>query len=187
MAKQLTPLGRFLLIFCGLGLAGYALYRYGAFGKMGELVAPKKKAEGTVSRDDFGPGSQPGSPGATGTTSTSTRPLSGGSRLGRPLRVAIVLWGGYAGGIMANGGMSANKNSVFAKDFGVEVELLQIDDFVKSRDAFRAGGDKGGVDIMWSTVDAYALEYGGLSKLSPKAILQYDWSRGGDAIAVGAP
>src|SRR4029453_15439958 len=102
MAKQLTPLGRFLLIFCGLGLAGYALYRYGAFGKMSELVGPKKKAEGTVSGDDFGPGSTPGSPGSA----TSTRPLSGGSRLGRPLRVAIVLWGGYAGGIMANGGMS---------------------------------------------------------------------------------
>ena len=68
----------------------------------------------------------------------------------------------------------------------MQVELLQIDDFEKSRDAFRAGGDKGGVDIMWSTVDAYALEYGGLSKLNPKAIMQYDWSRGGDAIAVDA-
>src|SRR5258707_1768013 len=39
---------------------------------------------------------------------------------------------------------------------------------------------------MWSTVDDYALEYGGLSKLGPKAIMQYDWSRGGDAIAVDA-
>ena len=39
---------------------------------------------------------------------------------------------------------------------------------------------------MWSTVDAYALEYGGLAKLNPKAIMQYDWSRGGDAIAVDA-
>jgi NitT/TauT family transport system substrate-binding protein len=181
MAKQLTPLGRFLLILSGLSLAGYALHRYGAFSKVGGLLAPARKAEGTVSKDDFGPGSTPGStPGAV----TPARLPAGGTRLGRPLRVAIVLWGGYAGGIMANGGMAANKNSTFARDFGVEVELLQIDDFVKSRDAFRAGGDKGGVDIMWSTVDAYALEYGGLSKLNPKAILQYDWSRGGDAIAV---
>jgi NitT/TauT family transport system substrate-binding protein len=37
---------------------------------------------------------------------------------------------------------------------------------------------------MWSTVDAYALEYGGLASLKPRAIVQYDWSRGGDAIAV---
>jgi len=97
-----------------------------------------------------------------------------------------VTWGGYAGGIVANGGFPPNKDSLFFKDFGIQVELLVIDDFDKSRDAFRAGGDKGGVDIMWSTVDAYALEYGGLARLQPKAILQYDWSRGGDAIAVDA-
>jgi NitT/TauT family transport system substrate-binding protein len=180
MAKQLTPLGRVLLVVCGLALVGYGLHRYGAFGKLGNLVAPQKKPEGTVSRDDFGPGSQPGGAAAV----TPARLPAGGARLNRPLRVAIVLWGGYAGGIMANGGMMPNRESVFSKDFGIQVELLQIDDFVKSRDAFRAGGDKGGVDIMWSTVDAYALEYGGLSKLDPKAILQYDWSRGGDAIAV---
>jgi NitT/TauT family transport system substrate-binding protein len=183
MAKQLTPLGRILLVVAGLSLVGYGLYRYGVFGKMGGVLAPAKKAEGTVSKDDFGAGSSGGS--GTGSVTPARLP-TGGSRLGRPLRVAIVLWGGYAGGIMANGGMAANKNSTFARDFGVEVELLQIDDFVKSRDAFRAGGDRGGVDIMWSTVDAYALEYGGLSKLNPKAILQYDWSRGGDAIAVDA-
>jgi len=183
MAKQLTPLGRFLLILCGLGLAGFASYRYGLFGKLANTVAPQRKPEGVVSKDDFGTSSS--TPGNT-TARTTSGPVTGGSRLGRPLRVAIVLWGGYAGGIMANGGMAPNKNSTFYKDFGIEVELLQIDDFVKSRDLFRAGGDKGGVDIIWSTVDAYALEYGGLEKLRPKAIMQYDWSRGGDAIAVDA-
>jgi NitT/TauT family transport system substrate-binding protein len=183
MAKQLTPLGRALIALCGLSLLGYALYRYGVFGKIAGIVAPAKKTEGTVSQSDFTPGGTlPGS-----STSPSSAPVSrSGARLNRPIRVAIVLWGGYAGGIMANGGMAPSKQSVFSKEFGVEVELLQIDDFVKSRDAFRAGGDKGGVDIMWSTVDAYALEYDGLSKLNPKAIMQYDWSRGGDAIAVDA-
>lgn len=181
MAKQLTPLGRMLVVVCGLSLVGYALYRYGVFGKIAQVVAPQKKSEGTISQSDFG------SPtGTLGTTPGSTKPIGTGSRLNRPIRVAIVLWGGYAGGIMANGGMAPNRESVFSKEFGVQVELLQIDDFVKSRDAFRAGGDKGGVDIMWSTVDAYALEYDGLSKLNPKAIMQYDWSRGGDAIAVDA-
>lgn len=178
MARQLTPLGRALLVLAGLSLLGYGLYRYGVFGKAARVLAPEKKAEGTVSKDDFG---------ATATAPpTAGAALPGGSRLSRPIRVAIVLWGGYAGGIMANGGMAPSKESLFYRDFGIQVELLQIDDFVKSRDAFRAGGDKGGVDIMWSTVDAYALEYGGLSKLNPKAIMQYDWSRGGDAIAVDA-
>jgi NitT/TauT family transport system substrate-binding protein len=179
MARQLTPLGRVLLVLAGLSLLGYGLYRYGVFGKAAKVLAPEKKAEGTVSKDDFGTTAASPTTGGTGA-------ISGGTRLNRPIRVAIVLWGGYAGGIMANGGMAPNKDSVFTRDFGIQVELLQIDDFVKSRDAFRAGGDKGGVDIIWSTVDAYALEYGGLSKLNPKAILQYDWSRGGDAIAVDA-
>ena len=185
MARQLTPLGRLLLVLAGLSLVGYGLYKYGVLGRIAGIVAPEKRAEGTVSRDDFGasPAAAPESAPA-GTTSSAS--LGGGTRLNRPIKVAIVLWGGYAGGIMANGGLAPNKDSVFSKDFGVQVEMLQIDDFTKSRDAFRAGGDRGGVDIMWSTVDAYALEYGGLARLNPKAILQYDWSRGGDAIAVDA-
>ncbi len=185
MARQLTPLGRLLLVAAGLSLVGYALYHYGVLARLANVVAPEKRAEGTVSRDDFGSGAAATSGAATSASSTSAAgALAGGSRLKRPIKVAIVLWGGYAGGIMANGGMLPNPDSTFSRDFGVQVEMLQIDDFDKSRDAFRAGGDKGGVDIMWSTVDAYALEYGGLSKLGPKAIMQYDWSRGGDAIAV---
>ena len=186
MARQLTPLGRVLFVVAGLSLLGYALYKYGLLGSLGGLVAPEKRAEGTVSKDDFG-GMNAGE-GGTGSPAPAGGPAglrpAGGTRLNRPIKVAIVLWGGYAGGIMANGGMTPNRDSVFTKDYGIEVEMLQIDDFEKSRDAFRAGGDRGGVDIMWSTVDAYALEYGGLSKLNPRAILQYDWSRGGDAIAV---
>jgi len=186
MARQLTPLGRVLFVVAGLSLVAYALYKYGVLASLGGMVAPEKRAEGTVSRDDFGgmdaSGGDSSSPAPAGGPG-GLRP-AGGSRLTRPIKVAIVLWGGYAGGIMANGGMTPNRDSVFTKELGIEVELLQIDDFEKSRDAFRAGGDKGGVDIMWSTVDAYALEYGGLSRLAPKAILQYDWSRGGDAIAV---
>src|SRR6266513_5489828 len=192
MARQLTPLGRFLLVLAGLALLGDGLCKSGVLGRVASVVAPEKRAEGTVSRDDFGSAS-PAAGSATSTSgsstsgsSTSAAPIGGGSRLKRPIKVAIVLWGGYAGGIMANNGMLPNPDSTFSREFVEQVEMLQIDDFDKSRDAFRAGGDKGGVDIMWSTVDAYALEYGGLSKLSPKAIMQYDWSRGGDAIAVDA-
>jgi NitT/TauT family transport system substrate-binding protein len=185
MARQLTPLGRFLFVLAGLSLLGYGLYKYGVLARIAGVLAPERRAEGTVSKDDFGSGAaSSGTPAAA--TGTSAALTGGGTRLKRPIKVAIVLWGGYAGGIMANNGMLPNPDSTFTRDFGVQVELLQIDDFDKSRDAFRAGGDKGGVDIMWSTVDAYALEYGGLSKLSPKAIMQYDWSRGGDAIAVDA-
>jgi NitT/TauT family transport system substrate-binding protein len=180
MAKQLTPFGRFMLVVAGLALLGYGLYHYGVLGKALRVVAPDKKAEGLVSRDDF---SGVGTTSSTG-ASEARVPVAGGARLKRPIKVAIVTWGGYAGGIYANNGFPPNKDCLFFRDFGIEVEIIVIDDFAKSRDAFRAGGDRGGVDIMWSTVDAYSLEYGELATLKPKAILQYDWSRGGDAIAV---
>lgn len=105
------------------------------------------------------------------------------SRLNRPVNVGIVTWGGYAGGIMANNGFKANKNCDFYRNHGIQVDLKVIDDFVQSRSAFKAGG-KGGIDIVWATVDAYALEYPALKELNPVCIMQYDWSRGGDAIAV---
>jgi len=180
---KVTPLGKLILFVLGLAIIYYGVRNLAP--DFWSKLLPQKKAEGTVSKDDFG--APPASTAAAeATTSAPLAPAGPGGRLGRPVRVAIVLWGGYAGGITANGGLSPNKDSVFYKDFGIEVEMFQIDDFVKSRDAFRAGGDKGGVDIMWSTVDAYALEYGGLRSLNPKAILQYDWSRGGDAIAADA-
>jgi NitT/TauT family transport system substrate-binding protein len=106
------------------------------------------------------------------------------SVIDRPIRVGIVTWGGYAGGIMSNNGFEANKNCDFYRNYGIQVDIKVIDDFVQSRSAFKAGGDKGGIDIMWATVDAYALEYPALKILNPKCIMQYDWSRGGDAIAV---
>src|SRR5262245_52846738 len=98
MARQLTPLGRFLMVVAGLSLTVYALYKTGYLQKLVDLVAPDKKAEGTVSKDDFGASSAPGatSPAAT------LPPLPAGSKLGRPIKVAIVTWGGYAGGIVAN-------------------------------------------------------------------------------------
>ncbi len=122
------------------------------------------------------------------TTSTDgsgdPRPASA-MELPRPVRVGIVTWGGYAGGIVANNGFQANKDCIFYRDHGIQVELIVIDDFAASRAAFRAGGDRDGVDILWSTVDAFALEYLALESLRPVAFLQYDWSYGGDAIAVG--
>lgn len=104
--------------------------------------------------------------------------------LGRPLKVAIVTWGGYAGGLVANKGLEPDDDSIFWEDYGLAVEFRVIDDYPASRAAFKVGGDKGGVDIMWATVDAFALEYNSLKSLDPVAFMQYDWSRGGDAIAV---
>src|SRR5207245_10617953 len=105
MARQLTPLGRFLFVVAGLALLGYGLYKYGVLARLTSVLAPEKRQEGTVSRDDFGSGSAGGGTAtATSTGAGGSAPVSGGSRLKRPIKVAIVLWGAYAGGILAHGG-----------------------------------------------------------------------------------
>ena len=46
MARQLTPLGRVLVVLAGVSLIGYALSRYGAFASLGgliEKIVPKAK------------------------------------------------------------------------------------------------------------------------------------------------
>jgi NitT/TauT family transport system substrate-binding protein len=174
---RLKPGAKVFLAIVVLVLIGAGAYRLGWLNPVVKVVAPERKPAGKVEQGDF--------------AFAKTAPSGGevpksGAKLDRPIRVAIVLWGGYAGGIMENGGFTPNRQCAFYKDHGIEVELVQIDDFAESRNAFRAGGDKGGVDMMWGTVDAYALEYQSLSELRPVTIMQYDWSRGGDAIAVAS-
>jgi NitT/TauT family transport system substrate-binding protein len=185
---RLKPGAKILLALVVLFLVGFAAKKLGWLDPVMNVVAPERKPQGTISADDFGETNQGDSTAADDKPADkpADKPVdNSGGKLSRPIRVGIVLWGGYAGGMMANGGMKANKNCAFYRDHGIQVELVQIDDFPASRDAFRAGGDNGGLDILWSTVDAYAQEYDSLKSLDPKCILQYDWSRGGDAIAVG--
>lgn len=185
MAVRIEKGGKILIVLIALALIGYGLWRYGVLDSVTNIVMPEKREAGTVSKDDFDFGGQSDGSATQATDATPLQKTASGP-LDRPIRVAIVTWGGYAGGIMANNGFAPNKDCVFYKDYGIEVELLVIDDFVQSREAFKAGGDANGVDIMWSTVDAYALEFPSLQNLQPVAFLQYDWSRGGDAIAVAA-
>ena len=37
MARQLTPLGRVLLVLCGLALIGYGLYKYGVLDRLARI------------------------------------------------------------------------------------------------------------------------------------------------------
>ncbi|MBX3119729.1 MAG: OmpA family protein [Fimbriimonadaceae bacterium] len=103
--------------------------------------------------------------------------------LGRPLRVGIVTWPGYAGGLVANGGFKPNKECIYYKNHKLLVEFLLMEDVDVRAKAFAKGGPDG-VDIVWSTVDFWANELPGLNKggVKSRAIMQVDWSRGGDAI-----
>jgi NitT/TauT family transport system substrate-binding protein len=106
-----------------------------------------------------------------------------GGLLGRPLRIGIVSWPGYAGGIVANAGFKANKGSSFWHRQNLLVEFVLLEDVDTRAKAFSRGG-KGGVDIIWSTVDFWAQELPGFQKngIHARAVMQVDWSRGADAI-----
>lgn len=101
----------------------------------------------------------------------------------RPLRVGIVSWPGYAGGLVANGGFKPNKGSIFWTKYHQLVEFVLLEDVDVRAKSFARGGPED-VDIVWTTVDFWANELPGLvaGGVPAKAILQVDWSRGGDAI-----
>jgi NitT/TauT family transport system substrate-binding protein len=110
--------------------------------------------------------------------------------LERPLRVGIVSWPGYAGGLVANKGLRASKDSDFwkDKDHPLLVEFRLVEDGQRLRDDFVKGGENDGLDVIWSTVDSLARQIPDLEKagLHPQAFMQVDWSRGGDAIVASA-
>ena len=113
---------------------------------------------------------------------TETAPVSR-LDLDRPLVVGLVSWPGYAGGITANLGFQENAEGIFYKKYGLPVKFVLIEDIDARGKAFAKGGPDG-VDVVWSTVDFWANELPAYIQggLHPKAFLQVDWSRGGDAI-----
>jgi ABC-type nitrate/sulfonate/bicarbonate transport system substrate-binding protein len=117
-------------------------------------------------------------------TKASTQPqLVSRVDLDRPLVVGVVSWPGYAGGIMANNGFLENADSTFFKKYGLPVRFELIEDIDARGKAFAKGGPAG-VDVVWTTIDFWANELPGFQKggVDAAAILQVDWSRGGDAL-----
>jgi len=102
--------------------------------------------------------------------------------LGRPLRVGIVSWPGYAGGLVANKGLRPSKDSDFWKR-KILVEFVLCEDEAQLLREFARGGERGGLDVIWSTVDSLAQQAPELEKkgLDTRAFMQVDWSRGADA------
>lgn len=107
---------------------------------------------------------------------------TGGERDPNTLRVQLVTWGGYAPGLYFNEGAAANARSRFLKDYGFNVEFILENDLITALNAWMAGE----YDIMVQTADAFPLYTGpkDINDFGPKAIMQVDWSRGGDAIIV---
>lgn len=98
------------------------------------------------------------------------------------LRVQLVTWGGYAPGLYFNEGYKANTQSRFYKDYGFKVEFVVENDLIAALNAWMADE----YDVLVQTADAFPLYTAAedINQYRPKAFMQVDWSRGGDAIIV---
>lgn len=165
MAAKLTRFSKLLITLVILGVIFFGV-RYvlnnTQLGK--DLQDQAQKVEGEAKNSDGKPVSS----------------TTGGKRDPNTLRVQLVTWGGYAPGLYYNEGASANSNSRFYKDYGFNVEFILENDLMTALNAWMAGE----YDIMVQTADAFPLYTGpkDINEFGPKAIMQVDWSRGGDAI-----
>src|SRR5687768_6421361 len=98
------------------------------------------------------------------------------------LVVQLVSWGGYGPGLYFNEGAEPNENSRFFKDYGFKVRFVLENDLMNAMNAWIADE----YDIAVQTADAFPLYTApaDINAYKPKAFMQVDWSRGGDAIIV---
>lgn len=100
----------------------------------------------------------------------------------KTLRVQLVTWGGYGPGLYFNEGAQANTRSRFYKDYGFKVDFKVENDLINALNAWMAGQ----YDVLVQTADAFPLYTApdDINAMKPRAFMQVDWSRGGDAIIV---
>ena len=99
------------------------------------------------------------------------------------VKFPINVWIGWLPIVAANNGFAPNKESVFFKKYGFQVDLKLIDDPVVARDTYASGDSH----ILWGTLDMIALFAPELmkdSRTAPRVYQQIDWSNGGDGIVV---
>lgn len=179
MATRLTGFSKLLitlLILALLFFGGRYLMNNTSFGQNLKDKAEQSAQESESSKTSTSKntGSASSSKGGNSTTKTTR------SKDDNTLRVQLVTWGGYAPGLYFNEGKSANTNSRFYKDYGFKVEFILNNDLFNALDGWVAGE----YDVLVQTADAFPLYTApkDINALNPRAFMQVDWSRGGDAI-----
>ena len=186
---KLTPFAKLFITLIVLGVVGFAGYHYYGdqlrdWSRGGPGAKPKgdeTKATAGVTKDDFGALKNLPDPDRKAGASGVQTATVGAGKVGRKLVVGINTWAGHSPGIVANAGLAAGSpTSVYKSRYGLDVEFVLLED----PQAKLAAVIKGDIDIMWDTVDSWAREASALAEqnISAKAILQQDWSRGGDGI-----
>lgn len=190
---KLTPFGKFFLAMVVVAVVGFVAFKkYGD--ELRQWSGATKKADApaggaasdSVTREDFssigtGLADAPRSGDVALNAAAASPGGVAGGKLNRPLKVAINTWAGHAPGIVANGGLAVGSPaSLYKKKYGLDVEFILLEDPKVKLAAFI----KGDIDVMWDTVDSFANEASRLAEqgIAAKAIIQEDWSRGGDGI-----
>jgi NitT/TauT family transport system substrate-binding protein len=163
MATRLTAFSKFVITLIILGVIaglGYFLLNKTSFGNNLKKKAEESKTE----------------------TETTETPKTGFNDDDNTLVVQLVTWGGYGPGLYFNEGAEPNEQSRFFKEYGFKVRFVVENDLINALNAWIADE----YDVAVQTADAFPLYTGptDVNEFKPKAFMQVDWSRGGDAIIV---
>lgn len=164
MATRLTAFSKFIITLVILGIIGGGIWYL--FNKTTWGQNQVKKAEEMKSDS----------------TSLNAAPKTGFNDDDNTLVVQLVTWGGYGPGLYFNEGAEPNEQSRFFKDYGFKVRFVVENDLINAMNAWIADE----YDVAVQTADAFPLYTGpkDIAEFKPKAFMQVDWSRGGDAIIV---
>ncbi|MBV9342691.1 MAG: OmpA family protein [Acidobacteria bacterium] len=160
MAVKIERGGWVLIFIIGVLLVGYSLNRYGLI-NLGSLGG--KNASG-------------------GETVDASKPLlipASATSDDAEVRVRVNVWVGCVGGLVANGGLDTQPESIFGKK-GLKVSFKIIDDWTEGAAALATNN----VDVMLTTADVYAKDYAQFKDkgFSSHTFLMVDWSRGADGV-----
>jgi outer membrane protein OmpA-like peptidoglycan-associated protein/ABC-type taurine transport system substrate-binding protein len=158
MAVKIEKGGWVLIFLMGLALVGYSLNKYGVL-DLGKRLGSN--------------------PAKTAPLDTS-RPLpTSGNASSNRVRVRVNIWVGCAGGLVANGGLDTQPDSIYDKQ-GLKVSFKIIDDWTEGAAALATGN----VDVMLTTADVWAKDFGQFQDkgFGARAFYMVDWSRGADGL-----
>lgn len=174
MARRLTTFSKLLIVAVILGALYYAFTLFQKTDTYRDLI-DSNQTENTSDADDVSAKSDTKSDGLFG-KKTSTKDRD------KTLKVQLVTWGGYAPGLYFNEGASPNERSRFFKNYGFYVDFTVENDLINAMNSWISGE----YDIIVQTADAFPLYTApqDINQYKPKAFMQVDWSRGGDAIIV---
>ncbi len=175
MARRLTMFSKLLIVFmilAAIGFGGKWILDNTSFGQTLKQKAEQEKAQSAS--DDAASSSNDSKSGGLFNRNKDSNADD------NTLRVQLVTWPGYAPGLYFNEGSNANTKSRFFKEYGFKVEFTREDNLLNALDGWASDE----YDVLVQTADAFSLYTAPeeLASLKPRAFMQVDWSRGGDAI-----